>query len=476
MTLPSSPLHHSVTPSLLLCVIFLLFSTASAQDVLPWKPPTKAAEPILRTPSGPLEILERFDIGTSQVENFISGQSLSPSEEDVLIKILYCFPRLGLDNLQRWRQQSLSFDKIAAAPAAHRGQIFRLAGRAKRVERRPLLPEQKELFEFGHYDLVTIALDNSPYQALVATRKIPHAWPINVPIDEPTAADAMFLKLGDAALDSPPLVFATAALGWYPDRPDEPHHIGDSQLALARLGMDISLWDDIRTSKDHALSSADREGFYQLLHVLGRLPPHSPLITPAASPDLVALLEKPQNHLGEISTIEGVARRIMRIAVNDPDINSRFGLDHYYEIDLFLSLGEASLHFAKSAKDKTGPTYRNAFPATLIARELPSGLSTGENVHELVRAEGVFFKTWAYRSPFASQFNQLQPAPLFITRRPQIVAMQSSSNWLTSALVITAFVLGLAVILIIAFVFNRSDRAARATKAARRAQTLDLKF
>src|SRR6185369_10779095 len=107
-------------------------------------------------PSGPLEILERFDIGASQIEGFISGQPLLPSEEDVLIKILYRFPRLGLDNLQRWRQKGVSFDKIAAAPAEHRGQVFRLVGRAQRVERKPLLAEQKELFEFGHYYLVTI--------------------------------------------------------------------------------------------------------------------------------------------------------------------------------------------------------------------------------------------------------------------------------------------------------------------------------
>jgi len=71
-----------------------------AQDRLPWEP-SKAAEPILRPPSGPLEIFERFDIGPSQIEGFISGQPLSPSEEDVLIKIIYRFPRLGLDNLQR---------------------------------------------------------------------------------------------------------------------------------------------------------------------------------------------------------------------------------------------------------------------------------------------------------------------------------------------------------------------------------------
>ncbi len=446
---------------LALLLVACLSMPARSQDRLPWE--KSGSEVVLRPPTSPLEIFARFDIGTSQLENFVSGQPLLPNEEDVLVKILYRFPRLGLDNLQRWRQRNVTFDNIAAAPAEHRGQVFRIAGRAKKVELQPLLPEQKELFEFGHYYLVAVALDGSPYQAQVATRKIPLAWPLNAPIDEPTAADALFLKLGDEALDPPRLIFAAGALGWYPDRPHAEQHIGPPQLALAKLGLDVSLWDDVRASKDHALTSADREGFYQLLHVLG-LPNSRAALTTHPSPlEIVPLLERPQDHFGETMSVEGVARRVMRIAVNDADINSRFGIDHYYEIDLFVPLGDTSLRFGKNeqAKGQGGPLYRNTFPATLIARELPAGLTTGEDIHEVIRADGVFFKTWAYRSAYSGQFNQLQPAPLLITGRPQLVTVSTSANWVTTALVTVAFVLGLGVILLIFFVFNRSDRASR---------------
>src|SRR5262245_45767362 len=70
--------------------------------------------------SGPLEILEKFDIGPSQIESFFSGQPLSAGEEDVLVKILYHFPRLGLDNLMRWRQKEVTWGQVVAAPAEHR--------------------------------------------------------------------------------------------------------------------------------------------------------------------------------------------------------------------------------------------------------------------------------------------------------------------------------------------------------------------
>src|SRR5439155_23806394 len=97
------------------------------------------------------------------------------------------------------------------------------------------------------------------------------------PLADPAAAEAMFLKVGDAADKRPTLVFVAGALGWYPDRPHETNHIGQPQLALSKLGMDLSLWDEIRVSKDHGLGTADREGFYQLLSVLGKVEP--PLIT-----------------------------------------------------------------------------------------------------------------------------------------------------------------------------------------------------
>ena len=123
---------------------------------LPWESPARSVEPVLRPPAGAAELLERFDIGTSQLESFFSGQPLSPTEEDVLVKLLYHLPRLGLENLQRWRKRDVSWDRVAAAPAENRVKTFHLRGRAKRVEKQPLLPEQVELFEFNHYYRVTL--------------------------------------------------------------------------------------------------------------------------------------------------------------------------------------------------------------------------------------------------------------------------------------------------------------------------------
>jgi hypothetical protein len=418
---------------------------------------------------GPLAILQNFDIGPPQLESLTDNQPLSAAEQDLLVKLIYHVPRLGLDNLQRWRQQGTTWEQLAAAPAKHRLQVFHIAGRAKRVETAQLPAEQAELFQFDRYYRVRVALTGSQVEATIATRRVPAAWPLDAPLDEPTAADAIFLKALKPG-EEPQLFLATERLGWYPEQPDEKHHIGASQLALSKHGMDISLWDDIRQAKDRGLGAADREGFYQLLYTIRNLTADdSPLTThhsPPTGQQLADLLDQPQDHFGDEFHLEGLARRVMRVPVADADIRSRLDVDHYYEIDLFLPLGDAALRLGNDPKGEKNPVYRNKFPATLIVRDLPAGFPEGETIHELVAADGVFFKTWNYRSGYAGKFGQLQPAPLFIAATAKIVSTDVGPNWITSGLVIAALAIALGVVVLVGWVYRREDRSARKTGPA----------
>jgi hypothetical protein len=275
--------------------------------------------------------------------------------------------------------------------------------------------------------------------------------------------------------EPPQLVFAADRVAWFPDRADPAHTIGPAQLALAKIGMDLGLWDDVRASNARALTATDREAFYQLLAALGR-PAAAQLRAQGAEPlDIVPLLEKPADHQGEILPVQGLARRVLRVPVSDPDINSRFGIDHYYEIDLFLPLA-ANLRLGKDPSGEKNPVFRNAFPATLIVRQLPAGLTEGENIHALIRADGVFFKTWAYRSPYTAKFGQLQPAPLFMATQPRLVKIENPTNWITAALVTGAMLLSLGVTAIIVLWYGRGDRKARRRNAIAKAETIDFRF
>ena len=60
---------------------------------------------------------------------------------------------------------------------------------------------------------MTLAIADSPYQAIVCTRRIPAAWKVGEPLDEPAAADGLFLKLGDETAEQPQLYFAAGRVG-----------------------------------------------------------------------------------------------------------------------------------------------------------------------------------------------------------------------------------------------------------------------
>jgi hypothetical protein len=455
---PTLPLSHSRTLFLFLA---LLTISASAQP-LPWEPPPRTTEPILRLPSNPTELLERFDIGPTQLASLVDNQPITPSEHDLVLKILHRLPRLGRENLVRWRKADFPWDQLVAAPNDHRAQVFHLTGRALRAEKQSLPPDQAELYEFSHYFLVTLALDRAPHQALVFTRRIPAAWPLDQPLDEPASADALFLKLGDSQL-----AFATPALAWHPDQLSPSYHIGPDQLALSKLGLDLSLWDDVRHTNDQPLTAADREGFYQLLAALSQ-PDASQLRSQTKdSLDVVPLLKNPADHFGQILPVQGIARRALKVAVTDSDIQTRFGIKHYYEIDLFVPLVGPTLQFEGDQKNAAKAVYENTFPATLIVPALPAGLPEGENLHELIRADGVFFKIWTFRSGYTNRVGQLQRAPLFLSANARVVPAAPTANWVTSSLVLVALGLTLGIAAVIAWAYGREDRLGRKKIAGR---------
>ena len=443
---------------------------AKAPGVLPWEEPPRVSEPVLRPPAGPKEILERYDIGESQLAGFFSGQPLGPSEEEVLAKILYHYSRFGLDNVERWRKVGMTWDQVAAAPAEHRGEIFPIRGRAKRVEEIKLLPELAELLEFGSYYRVTIAIADSPYQALISTRRIPAAWKVGQPFDEPAAADGLFLKVGDESAEQPQLYFAAGRVAWLPEKAHAEAHVGQPQIELAKLGFNIGLFDDVRASKTLPLGNDDREAFYQMLHALGK-PEAQKLKATGPDPlDAVPLLKAPEEHHGEVLRVRGRVQRVMKVPVEDKDIQRRFGITHYYEIDLFLPLGDTRLRFGKDPQGKENPVYGNTFPVTLIVRDLPANLPEGETARDVVRADGVFFKVWTYRSKYTDQFNQLQPALMFLATVPTVVTEKPQANTVISVLVFAAFAVAAGTVLIVWWWFGWTDRAALAAARAAESQ------
>jgi hypothetical protein len=436
-------------PSLLVALIFVPLLAMVTRSVAAQEPPDGP-------PTSARELLAHYDLGPAQFSQFVDGRPVTSEEEPVLAKILLRFSRLGLANIHRWRKSEVDWTAIAAATHQEQGELFAVHGRAKLVTEHKLPLALAAQMEFANYYFVQIALDDSPHQALVYSRVVPRGWTIGQPMDEPAIADCVLLKLGEPADGGQPLVFAAARVGWLPE-----------SSPLAQAGFDLSLFDMVRDTNGKGLVTADREPFYQLLAAIGRL--ETAGSGAASTPlDVVPLLDQAASHHGEFYSVRGTARRIVKVMISEAGIRERLGLDHYYEIDLFVPLGEAKLRFDGPKPADENPVFENTYPVTLIARQLPPGLTEGENLHEQVTANAVFFKLWTYESAYMARFSRVQPAPLLIAYEPRLV---SAANQDSGALGRAITVL-LASLLVVTFAtwwwYRRGDRAFRKQQAADR--------
>lgn len=356
--------------------------------------------------AGPRDLLRSHGVGDRHFEGLIDGRPLSKDQNDdehkTLLRVLFWICDFPMVDVERWARQELNLAELVKAPDPRRGEIFSLSGRARLVEVCPLEPDAAKRFEMKRYYRCEFMLDDGQ-PAVIYTRKVPEKWQQARPIDQPAGAFGMFLKFAGQDTDRPVPVFAAARIAWYP-----PTRLGE-------LGMDVGLLDDVvnRTAlgrarrtgsydveKDEALRAADeREAFYAMLGAVGRASPGQ-LLRDAEellreAPDelkqrdrnafsMVPLFKEPEKQQGRLVVLEGTAREVVRVRVDDPDIRARFGIDHYYNIFLFID----------------EPRVRDSleYPLVFCVRELPKGMPTGEGPEygEHVRVAGFFFKLWTY--------------------------------------------------------------------------------
>ncbi|MEO8495865.1 MAG: hypothetical protein ABI614_12390, partial [Planctomycetota bacterium] len=375
------------------------------------------------------EFLSLLSIDESQLAGFADGQPLGVQDEETVVRMLYSIPRFPLNDLQRWAQPIENLAALIAAPGDHRADTFLIRGRTTKIERVEILPEAVERLEFDHYFRVHVELDASPHVAVLCCREIPAAWVSSAILDEPTIAYGLFLKLGAGDEERTEFAFATPHIGWLPSKPNVAAGITPDLVQLASLGMDVSLFDDVRNLNHKPIAQADRECFYQLLATLGKA--DAEVIRSHARPtvDLASLLQEPATQHGRLMVVRGTARRAMNIRVDDEDIRERFGIDHYYQIDVFIQLGDQVVRLGKQT-DGEGPTFTNSYPTTVCVLQLPPGLPEGTDIREEVSIPAACFKLWAYRSRFVSAFDkdQLQVSPMFIGVEPQVIKINMSQN------------------------------------------------
>lgn len=402
-------------------------------DKLPWSVPPA-------TPSSEVEkrtIVTARDLFPSIKDwsQFVDNRPLTSDETNTIQQLLFHIPLIEHYRLYRLQEERLSWPQLMKQPAAHRASVFRLAGRVKRVQRMTISSDDAYLLEYKHYFLVTMRLDDAPHDVKIFTRQIPQVWQSDRKVDYRAGVTGLFLKMGSSVESAGPAIFAAARIAWFPDREDKKLGVTADVAWLGELGMDVGLLETVRRLNRRKLTAEDSDSFYQLLSAVGRAKAKE---MQRRAPDefkLTSLLQNPQRHHGRLMVVEGNARKVTRISIDEADIQSRFGIDHYYQIDVLVPLHNQHIRLGKDTKDKQAPRFTSSFPVTICVRRLPDNLKkivaeSEDNLNERIRVPVFFYKIWTYTSQFITEHDRgnQQVSPMLIGLEPQLVSTETHSN------------------------------------------------
>ena len=349
------------------------------------------------------EMLQRFSIEGSHLATLVDGRSLSAAELPLLMRLLLRVGTIPQAELERLAQPTFDLDALRKNPAARRGEIDRLVGQVVAVEPCMAPAPLVERFGFEQYYRCELKLSGSATPVVVYTRLVPEAWREGGEIQQRGGALGIFLKLSstDPALPAP--LFVASRLAWY--RAD----------LLGDLAMDFGLLSTLKGNRP--LLGEEQEAFYQTLAAVGRAKPGELLRQADAelhrsgrrNVSVVPLFNQPDQQTGRLVVLEGSARSVVEVPVDDPELAARFGISHYYQITLF-TYGTPR----QSDADSQGN------PLVVCVRELPSGMPIGDDpgyaAH--VRVAGFYFKKWSYPISRPGEKSVLQLAPLVIGQQP----------------------------------------------------------
>lgn len=314
----------------------------------------------------------------------------------------------------RWRADAA--DVSAALPTAAGDTLVKVVGRAVFVAPQPLSAEQAVVAGSDHFDLVRVVTAAGGIVDVIA-EAAPRAWPRWQVIDEPAAVIGLPVAAGGGPApkaaegtwpaDPAALLVVAPRVSWYPP------------TMLGGLGMDYATFDTVADGQP--LVAGDTEAFYGLLAAAGAADPA--VLAATSTPDIVTLIDPKQQwfakHRGDVVTIEGTARKITRIAIDDPTRRRQVGADHYWELYVFVPT--PLIQIDKKLQDD--------FPVVCCVRSLPEGMPTGDRVGERVRITGFGLKRYGYQLPAVKITSSQGDSEQKARRRETPLVVASSLSW-----------------------------------------------
>lgn len=409
--------------------------------------------------SGLSRYLESFALDREARELLDSPAAWGRDQDSLVVRLLLRILLAPPEFLETWRQAAAT-EAALAAPAEDR--FVHLRGRAVFAAELPLPDGVTTPGGRRVVDLVRLHGDGGEVIDVVCDG-VPRAWPRWRDFDEPAEVFGLPVAAGIGPIPSAP----SDASSWPPAPPARllvaPRVAWHPADLPGSIGMDMGLLDTVIDGQK--LTSGESDAFYALLAAAGRAGEGA--IAAAAGPPvpLIRLIDPAEHwfrdHRGTPVTVEGLALRATRIEIDDPVRARETGIDHYWELFVFVSTPLISV----------GGKAQDRYPVVCCLRSLPEGMPTGPTISEPVRVSGFALKSYAYPLPRGDQTDIRREAPLLIGGD---VAWRRRGAPATPGLLSSAFAVLAAVVVVggaIALWAGRRDARLRAR--ARRAALPD---
>jgi hypothetical protein len=411
----------------------------------------------------PYEVLATLNIGESELHFLEDGKPLVADERSTLIRLLNRIPLFSREQLQKWQSWDVDWNTIASHPQLFRGAFCELRGHVTSIGVEEVPEVLQDQFPFRRYYLLQIELEQSADRWQVFVRTLPKTWRERLSEqhswNEQVVLSGMFLKLAEPPASGRTFVFVADRPAWFPDERSEWVDANNDLQTLARYGVDIGQF--LEMIDRQRWRPEEREPFYQTLQAVSQIPSNV-LSSNARQAEIAELLLEPQSSRGQFFTIRGQARRAVRVEVENEEMRQKYGVDHFFEVDVFVD--SEQLIVVPVPEDPTGESNKkfSRYPVVLCVRALPAGMPTGESIHETVSVTGVYAKQWGYHTEYMEQgvadTNRLQISPLLIANtlawQPYVPTQDPWGTWLAGGLFLT---LVLAIVITLVW-FARDDR------------------
>lgn len=350
--------------------------------------------------------------------------------DEVLVRLIYRASKIPPELMTKWALplDSASWETLRKDPTANRFHIFRVLGRLENVT--PAPPRAGQWTDLPPAYECRLTSGGTSLRAVVS--EVPAALLDGQPLDHQVGVVGLFARMqlddGADAEESAVPLFVGARLAWYPDRADDPRQIGDGQLALAAMGMDIGLLDQVRKQNRQPLTNADRPAFDAMLQVAAVAARDDPRNLPSqARVDFMSIMSNATAHVGDWVELEGNVKRVTPWEHRSEDgVVTRF-----LQVDLFVPLGNSVVRLRGG--DGQEYVFRGRFPVT--AHVLESRDEDNSWVGRRVVVRGFFYRLWAYESVLTDEQRllggQLSPLILATSVSPVEVDEEAVGRWLT---------------------------------------------